>query len=83
MKQHKTVCSSIGYSNEIQKVRPQRLVAQRLSELMCVFLNSDKETIEWYDQDDVDTSDLNWPSKIIEEQGTPILEGQSPIWEQI
>ncbi|XP_065639521.1 uncharacterized protein LOC136072280 [Hydra vulgaris] len=51
--------------------------------LMCVFLNSDKETIEWHDQDDVDTSDLNWPSIIIKEHGTLILEGQIPIWEQI
>jgi hypothetical protein len=87
MKYHKTVCSQSGDQHLTQKVRPARLAARRKAEVMCVFLNSDdsdEETHEWHDQEDVDAAHLTWPSEVsIGDHGTPVLESRSPIWEQI
>uniref|UniRef100_UPI00358F8CD5 uncharacterized protein n=1 Tax=Myxine glutinosa TaxID=7769 RepID=UPI00358F8CD5 len=67
----------------VQRVRPQRVVAKRQRELMCVIRYMETEELEWFDEDVVDMDGLGIPPHISVSVGTPLLppETRRAPWE--
>ena len=73
-----------------RKVRPVRLGAKRQRELMCAIAYSEStEELEWFDEEDVDTSGLSEPDLKAQgpqaEAGTPVISvsSRNPLWKKL
>ena len=61
-----------------RKVRPQRVVARRRKELLCVMAF---EELEWHAVDDIDFDDAEADIlEVVHKSGTPVLDGIEPVW---
>ena len=76
------VTSAISSSDNtpIRPIRPSRVKARRGLELLCLI---EDDTLDWYDFDEVNTEGLVIPPELRAKHGTPVLEDNDPIWENI
>ena len=57
-----------------------RVKARRGLELLCLI---EDDTLDWYYFDEVNTEGLVIPPELRAKHGTPVLEDNDPIWENI
>ncbi|KAG7163378.1 hypothetical protein Hamer_G004515 [Homarus americanus] len=71
-------------STPTERLRPQRLVAKRQREFMCVVKYLEKEEYEWHMEEELNTEGLEMPTEIRANKGTPIMTVQSrePVWQE-
>ena len=81
---HQKICKKGGRELSL-KIHPVRLAARRQRELMFLPKYIETTELEWYDEEDVDTTGLQEPPRSKVVGGTPVLpvEERSPIWESL
>ena len=69
-----------------RKVQPLCLAAKQQRELMCAIAYAEgNEELEWFNDEDIGTSGLEQPPKLLVEAGTPVtsIDGHNPLWEKL
>ena len=75
------ILHSVGFFWELPSTtNPSRVKARRGLELLCLI---EDDTLDWYDFDEVNTEGLVIPPELRAKHGTPVLEDNDPIWENI